>query len=55
MVNWASMRNRGVEVALSSRNISTRDFRWTTNFNIAYNENTVLNETVPFNQDHSFA
>ncbi len=50
LVNWASMRNRGVEVALSTRNISTRDFRWITNFNLAYNENTVLNETVPFNQ-----
>ncbi len=50
MVNWASMRNQGVEIALSTRNITTRDFRWTTNFNLAYNENTVLNETVPFNQ-----
>lgn len=50
MVNWASMRNRGIEIALATRNISTRDFRWTTNFNLAYNENTVLNETVPYNQ-----
>ena len=50
MVNWASMRNRGVEFALSTRNIANKDFRWTTNFNIAYNENTVLQETVPFNQ-----
>ncbi len=50
LVNWASMRNRGIEFAISSRNINTRDFRWTTNFNLAYNENTVLNETVPFNQ-----
>lgn len=50
MVNWASMRNRGVELALSTRNIANKDFRWTTNFNIAYNENTVLQETVPFNQ-----
>ncbi len=50
MVNWASMRNRGVEIALSTRNIANKDFRWTTNFNLAYNENTVLQETVPFNQ-----
>lgn len=50
MVNWAGMRNRGIELALSSRNISNALFRWTTNFNIAYNENTVLQETVPFNQ-----
>lgn len=50
MVNWASMRNRGIEFALSTRNINTKSFRWITNFNLAYNENTALNETVPFNQ-----
>ena len=50
MVNWASMRNQGVELALSTRNISTKDFTWNTNLNIAYNENTVLQETVPSNQ-----
>lgn len=50
MVNWASMRNRGLEFAISTRNIANKDFRWTTNFNIAYNENTVLHETVPYNQ-----
>ena len=50
MVNWASMRNQGFELGLATRNIATRDFRWTTNLNIAYNENTVLQETVPANQ-----
>lgn len=50
MVNWASMENRGIEFALATRNIANKDFRWTTNFNIAYNENKVLHETVPFNQ-----
>ena len=50
MVNWASMRNQGFEVGLATRNIATRNFRWTTNFNLAYNENTVLQETVPSNQ-----
>lgn len=50
LVNWAGMRNRGVELALATRNLTRPNFRWTTNFNIAYNENTVLQETVPFNQ-----
>lgn len=50
LVNWAGMRNRGVEFALTTRNISNKNFRWITNLNIAYNENTVLHETVPFNQ-----
>ena len=49
-VNWASMRNQGAELSLSTRNISTKNFTWTTNLNIAYNENTVLQETVPANQ-----
>lgn len=49
-VNWASMRNQGVEFAIATRNINTKDFTWTTNLNIAYNENTVLRETVPSNQ-----
>ena len=50
MVNWASMRNQGFELGLATRNIATRNFRWTTNFNLARNENTVLQETVPSNQ-----
>lgn len=50
LVNWAGMYNRGVELAVSSRNYDRGNFRWTTNFNIAYNENKVLEETVPFNQ-----
>lgn len=50
MVNWASMRNQGFEIGLATRNISNRNFRWTTNLNLAYNENTVLQETVPANQ-----
>lgn len=45
-VNWASMRNQGVEVSLSTRNIHTKNFMWTTNFNFAYNNNQVLKEAL---------
>lgn len=45
-VNWASMRNQGVEVALSTRNVHTKNFMWTTNFNLAYNNNKVLKEAL---------
>ena len=45
-VNWASMRNQGVEIALSTRNVHTKNFMWTTNFNFAYNNNTVLKEAL---------
>jgi len=41
-VNWASMRNRGVEFSLSSINIDSKDFRWSTNVNFGYNKNEVL-------------
>lgn len=49
-VNWASMENRGVEVSLSTRNITTKNFSWYTNFNFAYNGNKVLSENIPEQQ-----
>lgn len=48
-VNWASMKNQGVEVALTTRNIHTKDFTWFTNLNFGFNDNTVLEETVAEN------
>lgn len=50
LVNWASMRNRGIEVNLATRNIYNKNFSWTTSINFAYNDNTVLKEEVPSNQ-----
>lgn len=41
-VNWASMENKGIEVNLQTRNITTKDFSWYTSFNFAYNQNKVL-------------
>lgn len=41
-VNWASMKNSGFEFSISSINIDTKKFRWTTNLNVGYNENKVL-------------
>lgn len=48
-VNWASLRNQGVEIALTTRNIHTKNFVWFTNFNLGYNKNEVLRETVAEN------
>lgn len=45
-INWASMRNQGVEIGLTTRNIHTKNFMWTTNLNFAYNANTVLKESI---------
>lgn len=49
-VNWASMENSGVEFNITSRNISTKNFSWYTNFNFAYNKNKVLKETISSTQ-----
>ena len=45
-INWASMTNQGVELALSTKNVVTKNFTWETNFNFSYNNNKVLRETV---------
>lgn len=39
--NIASMKSHGVELSLTTRNIVTRDFTWTTNFIYSYNQNRV--------------
>ncbi len=48
-INWATMNNDGVEIALGTRNIHTRDFTWMTNINIGFNSNKVIKETVAQN------
>ncbi|MCC5913796.1 MAG: TonB-dependent receptor [Balneolaceae bacterium] len=40
--NVGSVRNRGLEVEISSNNIVTNNFSWTTDFNISFNRNRVL-------------
>ena len=41
-VNLGSVLNRGWEFALATQNVQTKDFGWTTNFNISFNKNEVL-------------
>ena len=48
-INWASMNNKGWEIALGTRNIRTKDFTWTTNINLGFNQNKVLRESVAEN------
>lgn len=40
--NIGKVRNDGLELSLNTVNIKTRDFNWSTNFNIAFNKNKVL-------------
>ena len=48
-MNWASMQNTGYEIGLSTRNIYTPNFSWTTTLNIGINDNKVLREKVAEN------
>ncbi|WP_304321279.1 TonB-dependent receptor [Phocaeicola plebeius] len=40
--NIGKVRNDGLELTLSTVNVQTKDFTWTTDFNIAFNKNKVL-------------
>lgn len=42
MDNVGKTRNTGIEIALNSRNIETKDFRWTTNVNFALNRDKII-------------
>lgn len=49
-LNWAEVTNKGIEFNITTRNIDTKDFSWTTNFNIAKNINKVNKIEVNENQ-----
>ena len=40
--NIGKIRNRGIELTLSSRNIVTKDFEWSTTFNLSSNSNKII-------------
>lgn len=40
--NVGSVRNRGWEFAVNSVNITTKDFTWSTSFNLSANKNTII-------------
>ncbi|MBO7051180.1 MAG: SusC/RagA family TonB-linked outer membrane protein [Prevotella sp.] len=48
-INWASMKNTGWEIALNTRNITNKNFSWTTTLNLGFNTNEVVNESVAEN------
>ncbi|MFZ4724879.1 MAG: SusC/RagA family TonB-linked outer membrane protein, partial [Paludibacter sp.] len=40
--NIGETENRGLEISVNTKNIKTKNFTWSTNFNISFNENKVL-------------
>lgn len=40
--NLGSLENKGLELEMTTRNFTSKKFSWTTNFNIAFNRNIIL-------------
>lgn len=40
--NVATVQNKGIEVLINSDNITGKNFRWTTSFNISFNKNKII-------------
>lgn len=49
-LNVGKLRNKGFELTLETTNIKNKDFTWTSNFNIAFNNNEIiaLNSGQPY-------
>ena len=45
MKNIGKVRNQGIELTLNTININNKNFKWSSNFNIAFNQNEVLELT----------
>lgn len=43
--NVGSLKNEGLEITLNTVNIQSRSFRWTSNFNISFNKNKIIELT----------
>ncbi|MFT4153774.1 SusC/RagA family TonB-linked outer membrane protein [Parafilimonas sp.] len=39
--NYGAVRNKGFELSVHSENINTKDFNWSTDFNISWNKNRI--------------
>jgi TonB-linked SusC/RagA family outer membrane protein len=42
LMNIGEVKNKGVELEISSTNIKTKDFSWNTTFNISHNKNEIV-------------
>ena len=52
--NAGSVRNRGIEIAVSGTPVRTKDFEWTIGANITYNKNEVTDLGTWSNEDNRF-
>lgn len=49
--NIGSLRNRGLEISLNTRNID-KEFKWNTNFNISFNRNKITSLAAPIQSQY---
>ncbi|SEW51571.1 SusC/RagA family TonB-linked outer membrane protein [Chitinophaga arvensicola] len=54
MLNYGSMRNRGIDITLTSINVESKDFNWQSTLNFNYNKNELLNLENPSNEVYSY-
>ncbi|MEI7675139.1 MAG: SusC/RagA family TonB-linked outer membrane protein [Bacteroidales bacterium] len=47
--NIGDMSNYGIDFSISSKNIDKKNFTWTTDFNVSFNENKILSLTPALN------
>lgn len=53
--NAGEIENKGIEISLSTTNIRSKNFTWTTDFNISFNTNTLKNLPAEFVKTGSWA
>lgn len=46
LTNVGELTNKGIEFSITGRPIVSKDFNWTVNYNIAYNENEITKLTI---------
>ncbi|MBB2150779.1 SusC/RagA family TonB-linked outer membrane protein [Pedobacter gandavensis] len=54
IMNYGSMRNRGVDFSFSSNNIANTNFKWNTTLNFNYNKNVITKVENPGNTIYSY-
>ena len=52
--NIGKIRNEGLELTLNTRNVSSKNFYWNSNFNISFNKNKIMALTEDQNNMHSY-
>ena len=53
MLNVGKLRNKGLEITIETTNIQNKNFTWTSNFNIAFNNNKIVSLTEGKGQMYS--